>query len=199
MKKRTIALLMAMVMLFGATVAGTIAWLHATSATVTNTFSAGDVGLVLNESPLKADGKTVDKNATKVTSNNGYKLIPGNVLEKDPKVTIDSDSEPCYVFLKVEKENSVDSYITYSIDTTEWKALSGVNNVYYKENVTAGTVINVLTEEKVTVKTDVTKTQLEALTENTLPQLKFTAYAVQKENVADAATAWQIAQGIKTN
>lgn len=192
MKKRTMALLMAVVMLFG-TVGATIAWLHATSATVTNTFTAGDVGLVLNESPLTNDGKTVDKNATKVITNNGYKLIPGNVLQKDPKVTIDSDSEPCYVFLKVEKVNSVDSYITYSIDADEWTILPGENNVYYKENVTAGTVINVLTGEKVTVKTDVTKTQLEALTENTLPQLKFTAYAVQSENVADAVTAWGIA------
>ena len=48
---------------------------------------------------------------------------------------------------------------------------------------------HLLTGDKVTVKTDVTKEQLTASTFKA-PTLTFTAYAVQKENINSAADAW---------
>ncbi|MBQ8603508.1 MAG: hypothetical protein IJ410_01505 [Oscillospiraceae bacterium] len=50
MKKKSIALLMAVVMLFGVTVGATIAWLTSTTGTVTNTFTVGNIEITLDES-----------------------------------------------------------------------------------------------------------------------------------------------------
>ena len=67
-----------------------------------------------------------------------------------------------------------------------------MDGVYYRDvpAAAADTSFDVLAGNQVTVNTGVTKTQLNALTENTQPKLTFTAYAVQKDNVADAAAAW---------
>ena len=54
----------------------------------------------------------------------------------------------------------------------------------------AGASFAVLAGNQVTVKDTVTKTMLNALTPATYPTLTFTAYAVQMDNVADAAAAW---------
>ena len=47
----------------------------------------------------------------------------------------------------------------------------------------------VLKNNQVIVKEDVTKQQLQGVKDN-LPTMTFTAYAVQQDNIADAATAW---------
>lgn len=106
-------------------------------------------------------------------------------------------SEACYLFVKVEKTGDFANGVSYSVDTTEgnWKELtsaaSGNTKVYYREvgAVTADTTFNVLAGNQVTVSENLTKGEIENLTG---PTLTFTAYAVQKENVADAATAWNL-------
>lgn len=121
MKKRTIALLMAVVMLFGATVGTTIAWLTSLSATVTNTMTVGDVKITLDEADVNREVANSDGSKTiiydeYVNSNNShvdsigdaarvtaneYKLYPGKEYDKDPTVHIDDASENCFVFVKV--------------------------------------------------------------------------------------------------
>jgi hypothetical protein len=54
----------------------------------------------------------------------------------------------------------------------------------------------------VTVKTSVTKGQMDALKTagtGSYPTLKFTAYAVQQAGMSSPADAWTAAQGLKTN
>ena len=61
---------------------------------------------------------------------------------------------------------------------------------------TPNNVFPVLKNNQVTVKTTVTKAMMEAVKADAeLVKLTFTAYAVQKENVADVATACAIANG----
>ena len=157
-----------------ASVGGTIAWLTATTAPVTNTFTVGDINIELKET----------------TTN--YKMVPGNTIAKDPKVTVKANSEACWLFVKIEKSTNLSDFITYTV-AEGWTALTGVDGVYYREvNATdaAGVTFSVLKDDRVTVKDTVTKTMMNALTDATRPTLTFTAYAVQKDNIADAATAW---------
>ena len=52
--------------------------------------------------------------------------------------------------------------------------------------MTADTSFEVIKGNKITVSSDLTKENIPTAN----PTLKITAYAVQQENIADAATAW---------
>ena len=61
MKKKTIALLLVLVMIFGISVGGTIAYLTDKEA-VTNTFTVGNVKIKLTETAVNEAGVPVDEN-----------------------------------------------------------------------------------------------------------------------------------------
>lgn len=173
MKKKTAAILSVIACLLVAAGA-TIAWLTDTTAPVKNTFTVGNIDIDLAES-------------------NGLdlKMVPGKELTKDPAVTVEKDSEACWLFVKAEKSDNFDTFMTYAI-ADGWTALTGQNGVYYRE-VSASNAdqdFTVIKDNKVTVKDTVTKDQLDALTTDTYPTLTFTAYAVQKEKITTAADAW---------
>ena len=178
MKKKSLALVLALAMIVVCVVGGTLAWLTATTPEVKNTFTAGDINITLAES------EDLD-----------LKMIPGYTIDKDPKVTVLAGSEKCYLFVKVVKSTNFDNFMTCTI-ATGWTALDGVNGVYYRVVDTAdmGTAYSVLANDKVTVRGDVTKTMLNALTEATQPTLTFTAYACQYNSSNGtsftAAEAW---------
>ena len=166
MKKKCLSLVLALTLLVAGVVAGTVAWLTAKSDVVTNTFTTSDIKVELKETT----GKT-------------YKMIPGYTISKDPKATVLSGSEECYLFVKLEKSTNFDTYLEYLI-ADGWTKLDGVTDtVYYREVKTAniGTAYSVLKDNQVTVKGDVTKEQMNALdTEGAeKPTLKITAYASQ--------------------
>lgn len=158
-------------------IGGTIAWLTASTTPVTNTFTASDINITLAET-------TTD-----------YKMVPGNTISKDPKVTVKANSEACWLFVKIEESTTpkLGDYITYEV-ATGWTALTGVDGVYYREvsASTSDTEFAVLKDNQVTVKNTVTKAMMNELDKEgaTKPTLKFTAYACQKDNIADATTAW---------
>lgn len=172
---KTFALVVVMMLIIGCTIGGTIAWLTAKTDPVVNTFTVGDINITLAET----------------TTN--FKMVPGNTISKDPKVTVLKDSEACWLFVEIEKSANLDSFITYSI-ADGWTALSGADGVYYREvnATTQDTGFDVLASNQVTVKDTVTKAMMNDLQKDdaTQPTLTFTAYAVQKDNIADAATAW---------
>lgn len=172
MKKKSLALVLALVMIVVCVVGGTLAWLIATTSEVKNTFTVGDINIELKET-----GATVanDGSATKE-----FKMIPGYTITKDPKVTVVAGSEDCYLFVKVEKSSNFNSFMTYTM-ATGWTALTGVDGVYYREVAASTTdqAFDVLKDNQVSVKDTVTKADMNALTENTYPTLTFTAYACQ--------------------
>ena len=186
MKKKSLALVLALAMIVVCVVGGTLAWLIATTGSVTNTFTYGDINIKLEET----DATVTDGNATKE-----FKMIPGYTIDKDPKVTVKAGSEKCFLFVKVEKSTNFDSFMTYDM-ADGWTALAGVNGVYYRVVDTAdmGTAYSVLANDRVTVRDTVTKADMNALTEATQPTLTFTAYACQYNSSNgthfEAADAW---------
>ena len=193
---KTFVVMLALVLALGCAVGGTIAWLTKTTDPVVNTFTYGNIDIELYEHTYNAATNELTTETTKTGVDN-YKIVPGKNLPKDPTVKVVGGSEACYLFVKVEKTGDFANGVSYSVDTTEgnWKELtsaaSGNTKVYYREvgAVTADTTFNVLAGNQVTVSNTLTKDDIKNLTG---PTLTFTAYAVQKENVADAATAWNL-------
>ena len=175
MKKKSLALVLALAMIVVCVVGGTLAWLIATTGSVTNTFTYGDINIKLEETDATV---SADGSATKE-----FKMIPGYTITKDPKVTVLADSEKCYLFVKVAESDNFDTFMTYDM-ADGWTALAGVNGVYYRVVDTAdmGTAYSVLANDRVTVRDTVTKADMNALTEATQPTLTFTAYACQYNN-----------------
>ena len=176
-------------------IGGTIAWLTDSTDPVVNTFSPSTVGLTLTETDAIYD-------ATDKEYNKSFKMVPGQVIAKDPKVTVESGSEACWVFVKIEKSTNFDNYMEYTVGATgvngvSWTQLKDaedkdVAGVYYIDQaaLTADVTYNVLADNKVTVKDDVTKAMMDGLTETTYPQLSFKAYAIQRASFDTAAAAW---------
>ena len=101
MKKKLTAVLTA-VLIVVCSVAGTLAYLT-DSDSVVNTFTVGQVHITLDEAKVNADGSVVE-GAERVNENE-YHLIPGHTYAKDPTVTVEADSEECYVRMFVKVEN----------------------------------------------------------------------------------------------
>ena len=172
-KKLTVSL--AVLALVACMAAGaTLAWLTAKTSSVTNTFTYGDINITLDETTTS------------------YKMVPGNTIAKDPKVTVKANSEACWLFVKVEKSDNFDKFMTYGI-ADGWTALDGEDGVYYREvtSSTTDTEYYVLSGNSVTVKDSVTKEDFAGL-KGTMPTLTFTAYACQKDNVSTATQAWNL-------
>lgn len=177
MKKKSIALLLAIAIVVVGVVAGTLAWLTDKTAPVTNTFTTSDINIKLEE------------------TKKNFQMIPGWDIEKDPKVTVEAGSEACYLFVKLVKSTNFDDYMTYEM-ADGWQELTGVAGVYYRE-VPAGTTdvsFDVLAGNKVTVRGTVTKVMMNSLTQDTYPTLTVTAYASQLKSSNNteftAAEAW---------
>lgn len=172
MKKKTLALVLALTLLVAGVVGGTLAWLTDRTAEVKNTFTVGDINIDLTE------------------TTRDYKMVPGNKLDKDPTVTVKANSEACWLFVKVTESTDLKDFITYAI-AEGWTALPDVNGVYYREvpASAADQTFSVLAGNTVTVNTTVTKTMLETA-KTDAPTLTFKAYAIQKDHFATAAAAW---------
>ena len=202
---KSTALVLALVLLVGGVIGGTVAWLTDKTESVQNTFSTSDITITLQEHTYDAtEHKLTDQ--TTETGVTNYKMVPGWTIPKDPWVTIEANSEDCYVFIKVAETDNFDDYMTYGIDTTVWTALNGEEGVYYKTVKSADTnqEFFILSNNQVTVKDTVTKEDMEKVTsENDKPGLSFTAYAVQLYKSQDqefpVADAWSMAQGLTQN
>lgn len=152
----------------------TLAVLIAISGPVENTFTVGDIEITLEE-----------------TASDGYQLIPGKTYAKDPKITVKSGSEDCWLFVNVDKTAGFDDYISYAIDDG-WSMLHG--GVYYREvtDIDSDTVFEVIQDNTVTVKDGLTEEQIGRITEN--PKITFSAYAVQSYGIETAFAAWEVIQ-----
>lgn len=179
MKKKGLALVLALTLLIVGIVAGTLAWLTAKSDVVVNTFTTSDIKVELTE------------------TNETYKMVPGYDIHKDPKAKVLAGSEECFLFVKLEKSQNFDSFLTYQM-ADGWTLVPNETNVYYRKVQTAdiGTEYSVLKDDKVTVKGEVTKEMMNALDNGTAakPTLTVTAYASQLHKNATteftAAEAW---------
>ena len=188
MRKKTLAIALAVIAIVSVVTTGTLAWLSAQTDPITNTFSPSTIGLELEE-----------------TTGAAYKMVPGATIAKNPKVTVTAGSEACYVFVKIEKVNNFANYMSYQIGT-DWTELTAGSGIYYIEltavEAAAGQEYPVLLNNQVTVLNTVTKAMMDGLTNAAnYPKLVITAYAIQSANLpgtgangaATPAEAWALA------
>ncbi|MBR0442482.1 MAG: hypothetical protein IJK25_11180 [Firmicutes bacterium] len=214
--KKSIALLMALVLVLGAGIGGTIAWLQTKTATVTNTFTVGDIGtLTLTET--KGKEITATEDPASADTNDTFFIVPGVDMEKDPtvnyKATDATKDVAVYLFVKVSGGsywtlNSGHNAYAYSVTPegatafdalkfdvgTDWTYVTteGTDAVFCKE-VPAGVAdvsYPVIKDSKITVSENLTKEQLKGVTAANF-NLAFTAYAIQKDGLDTAAAAWE--------
>ncbi len=165
MKKKIAISIVAVALVLCCAIGGTLAWLTDKTGPVTNTFTVGDINIDLTETERE------------------YKMVPGNTIAKDPKVTVKANSEDCYLFVKVTKSGNFDQFLTYAM-ADGWTQYEGTTDVWYREVAAsnANQEFEVLKDSKVTVKGTVTK---EMMTSSgfTNPTLTFKAAAVQTANL----------------
>lgn len=133
MKKKTIALLLVMMMVFGITVGGTIAYLT-DSKTVTNTFTVGNVQIKLTEAPVDANGQATNgariEGSLAGTDANAYKLIPNGEYDKDPTVEVLAGSEDAYVRMLVTIDYSAQWDAIFDALNTDAETKIGAADVF---------------------------------------------------------------------
>ena len=177
---KPLAVLLAMTLLVGCAIGGTIAWLTDNTGPVENTFTVGNIDIDLTE-----------------TTGNTYKMVPGHTIQKDPYVTVQKGSEDCYVFIEVKKSEGFDKYMTYKIGDG-WEKLDTVDNVYYrvvKYNAEIEQKFDVIKDHTIRVLDTVTKSDMAALKDKN-PTLVVRAYAVQywqdNDTSFEPMKAWEL-------
>lgn len=220
MKKKTIALALVLVMVFGATLGGTFAYLTSTD-TVTNTFTVGNVKITMDEAKVNlygepvntagqtkaeylAEGNTEDGWVPARANGNEYKLLPGHTYTKDPTIYVDANSEDAWLFVKV--ENGI-SDIEANGNTTivnqmaaNWTRVSGTTNIYaYNAKVSKTNTIKVFDNFKIADNADIANYATEKNNDGTIKAgatnlIKITAYAIQADGFTTAADAWTAAK-----
>lgn len=196
---RLLLSVLALVLVFCCSVAGTLAWLTAKTDPVVNTFTIGDINIELWEPKYDQATNKLDRN-TKVKSNT-YKIVPGSVLLKDPYIEMKAGSEPCWLFIKMEKKNFING-ISYGDIYDKWTALPGETDVFYREytpekspeyfdtnGVTTQNSIPFFAVPEITISGEITKEDLQAI-DGTV-ELNFTAYAIQYSGFDTVEAAWK--------
>lgn len=194
--KKTLTVLLALVLVIAMSVAGTMAYLTSTDS-VTNTFTVGNVAITLDELDTDNDDNKDDNvtmpDGTVRDKANAYKLIPGHEYVKDPIIHFQPKSEASWLFVKVENGiEAIEAATTIkdqiTSDANGWTLLEGTNNVYYKsvpanEDDTKAVDYPVFGSFKLTSDADVA--------DYANAQIKVTAYAIQKDGFeSDVALAW---------
>jgi len=214
--KKALALLLCAVLLVAGSVMGTLAYLTAQD-TVVNTFTVGNVQIILDEADVNEDGSYVTDHDNRVKANE-YHLLPGHTYIKDPTVTVLANSEECYVRMKVQVTNL--SNLKAAIPQADNAGFYGADDVFLLQNLVGGwdsgiwefagftpegndgtyefryfTKLpkvdsdTVLDDlfETITVPATVTNKQLAYLD---YVEITITADAIQADGFADAAAAW---------
>ena len=176
MKKKTIALFLALALVVGCAIGGTVAWLTATTDPVVNTFTTAGIDIELKETK-QSDGTSLGESAWSA------KLVPGASYTKDPTVSV-KDTTDVDIWLFVEFKASNVTYLTYTSTLTTangWTQGDGTNipaDVWYREVMASDTTRSweLLSGNTISVKDTVTKGNMNAAASATLT---YTAYASQ--------------------
>jgi len=225
--KKIMTLAIAAMLLVSTTVAVTVAYLTAETEVVTNTFTVGNVEIMLDEAQVDLYGtpsektesvdaqgnevitwKAVELQAAPRVTANKYKLIPNHTYTKDPTVYVETGSEECYVFVKVENgleeiESKEKSYVSIADQMTkkEWIPLEvdgePVENVFYYKT-TIDTLGAAERKSLIVFETFTIDSEAELTDENNAfkykdAEITIDAYAIQADGFDSAADAWAAA------
>lgn len=126
---KVVTLILAVVLVIGASVAGTLAWLTAKTTTVTNTFTSAELFDNPNENFTLWEHQAGDTNddgvytlnSTKVQGNS-YDILPGVNIPKDPTVEVVNLKEHAYLYIKVTGLPMAEG-LTAAVNPENWDAL----------------------------------------------------------------------------
>ena len=189
-KTKSIILTAIVVLVLFGIVGQTIAWLTSRSSLLNNTFTYGDIQISIIESSTDDEDEDVNTNS--------YVMMPGVEIPKDTKVLVAPNSEDCWLFIKIIKENSFDEYMTYSLEDN-WTELEGYEGIYYTkvDKKDSEQSFNIMKANVISVKPELTYADIKHMTENSYPTLEIKAYAVQRNEKMDAINdpvkAWRLA------
>ena len=221
MKARKILVSVAALALVAAiSIGGTLAYLTS-QATVTNTFSVGNIKITLDEAQLDKDGMNLLNKDNKVvtdvalaarTNENTYKLMPGHTYVKDPTIHVEAKSEDSYIFVKVVNgisglEATGNTTIAEQLKNNGWTPLMDDNNtavadvyVYAKNGAKGYTTSDSVVDLKVFDSFKLADTaETNKIKEGTTSYeyqgatITVTAYAVQMDGINTAYEAWHAA------
>lgn len=180
---KTMIVALAIMLVVGCTIGGTLAWLTAESDEVENTFTVGDINISIAE-----------------TRGTSFKIIPGGTAAKDPAITVQKGSEKCFVYALITNTVKLgDTVVAVPQINSDWTLIGadGDKTLYvYKEAVDASTATAdvKLTDVFSTVEysEDITKANIETLN-NT--KIIVQGYAHQADNTTQtdansAALKW---------
>lgn len=200
--KKVLLLVLCAVLLVGASVAGTVAYLTSQDS-ATNTFTVGQVNITLKEYDVDPQTGLKKSPLVEVESLTNLELVPGREVQKHPFVTVTANSEPCWLFVKVENdlsgyEATGDTTIAKQLETNGWVKLENVDNVYYYKEIvptsTAAQVYTVFTGIKIADNAQAVNGWDSIATNG---NVVVTAYAIQSEGfntkdtvAANASDAW---------
>ncbi|MBO5967571.1 MAG: hypothetical protein J6S14_03605 [Clostridia bacterium] len=190
MKTRTKALLLALsaVLLVVSTVMATMAYLTYTTQTVQNTFTVGQVVISLDESVVSEYGVATSE---RTKTGNQYKLIPGHTYDKDPTITVETGSEECWVFAKLDDGLGEASAITINEGWTQMTTTDGSLVYAYNTKMNVGDTATLFEEFTFAGNADPDAYKSASI--------NVTAYAIQADGFTTAALAWAAAPATWTN
>lgn len=202
-KTKALALALCAVLLVVSTVFVTMAFLTDRDS-VKNTFTFGQVGISLDEADVDVNGVVEDGENRKSTEGrvqaNEYHLIPGHNYVKDPTIHVDSTSEDCWLFVKLENglkpivagnatfsENDPSGSV-YTIEAqmekNGWTCVDTTNNIWaYGSVASKNAHVDVFDKFELMENANVSLYG-EAV-------INLTAYAVQADGFATATDAWE--------
>lgn len=188
--KKVVLVLLAIVLLIGCTIGGTIAYLMTATAPVANTFVAGAIGtLTLTET---------DTDSVTEGEQHNYTIIPGKPITKNPQVTYTpataNDVGNVYIFVQVTDSDWTYAENKFTQGGLSWTVADGwtkleTENVFYLTTSTAVPSKSIIANDKIEVATTITKEQIGGIA-TAATGLTFQAYAIQAEGFATAAAAW---------
>ncbi|MBQ9099436.1 MAG: hypothetical protein IJY50_08435 [Clostridia bacterium] len=190
MKKKilvTLSVIACALLLVVGSVVGTFAYLTS-NATVTNTFTVGNVAITMDETDV--DNSTPDKDRDTV---NSYKLMPGHTYTKDPEIHVDPASEDCWLFVKLSdglESIQAEDTVEQQLIKNGWSCIDEANNIWAHENV-ASANDDVKVFDYIKVKGDVNSEDLAAYNN---AKVSVVAYAIQADGFTSAEAAWNAAK-----
>ncbi len=207
-KSKVLGLLLLAVALVCTSVLGTIAYLTSEDEVV-NTFTVGDVDIVLDETAVDENG--VPKEGADRVKSNQYHLIPGSTYVKDPTMSVLKGSEESYVrmivtlncyeelkaifgeeFLPQDFVNGwdKDTWVSTEVIDVDAQANTATYEFRYKDTVKPGKdedlVLDALFDE-IFMPEEVTGEQLATIANF---EIKVVGHAIQKSGFESADEAW---------
>lgn len=202
MKKKNIltaALSLALVAVIA--VGATLAYFTAQAGEVVNTFTTGNIKIAVvdNTDPEEGQvGGVKDPETGNIDYGTETPIMPGDVISKQVSVSVDEESEPAWVALKLtvdatpgaestmSKEDAiakVQGLIDAEVDGAKW--VKGDDGVYYYQSIVeTGATAEHIFDTLTLVGADWDNDQA-----NMTFSIAVEAYAVQAANIADAAAA----------